>query len=447
MLYSILEILATLIESTLILSAITVASRPRYPKTKQLLLMAGSIVGMTLLCIIANSIETFSFLTLLIGMGYAIFVTRFLTKGNLLLRCTATIIIFFFLNAFDYMIGFTCALVSGYSDNIFDSFSYLMQSGYLRVIYTLVNKTIQILACLVIFKYLRRLSDFGKRQLVFLFIAFLISYLTMSVLVNMIINDSLIIMQIAVIISWFFITIAMITILLLIAYMSDYYQKKQESQYLSIKNQLMEQNYQLLADQQTQLSQYIHDFSNHLKTLSAMTENTDNQTAHEYITSLLSVPKSHLSHTCHSGNKIIDAIINCKYAEAYTQNISFHYEVHLTDSLQISSLDICAILANQIDNAIEACMLIDDPQDRRINITIGQKNSFTFFKVVNSAKEDPFDQNHNLISKKGTSLHGLGIKNISEAVKKYDGTLENMYENHSFISIAIVQNINQAPET
>ena len=437
MIYTIFDILATLLESMLIVSSIVVASEPKYPKKKEIPLVFVSIVGMSLLVSYANTIEAFSFFTILLGSMYAILVTAFLSNGSLLLRSTLCIIFLFFLHSFDSIIGFSCALIFSRSENVYTSFINIMQPGFLRILYTIINKSIQIIFCIVLSSRLKNINFLRKQYQLALFLIFLTAYIVMSILLNYIISDSLIIMQVAVIIAWSFILICMISVLLIIFFMNSYYQKKQESDVLALKNQLMEQNYKQLNADQTLLSRQIHDFSNHLKVLSSLTE--QNSKASDYINTLLAVPYRQ-TNLCHCGNDVIDAIINCKQNEATCADIQYTYKIALTSPLSITSTDICAILSNQIDNAIEACLMIDDPAKRSITIHIGQKNNFTFFQVINSTSTNPFDKNGKLTSSKNSKFHGLGLKNISETVKRYGGSLDNQYENHYFTSVAMIQN-------
>lgn len=392
---------------------------------------------MSLLVSYANTIETFSFFTILIGSSYSILITAFLSNGSFLLRFTLCIITLFFLHSFDSIIGFSCALIFGNSENVYASFIYIMQPGFLRILYTVINKSVQIVFCILLTKRLTNVKTLHSLYQMVLLLIFFAAYIVMSILLNYIISDSLIIMQIAVIIAWSFILFCMIAVLLITFFINSYYQKKQESDVLTLKNQLMEQNYKQLHADQTILSRQIHDFSNHLKVLSRLA--SQNSQATEYINSLLSVPYKQVN-LCHCGNEVIDAVINCKQSEAINFEINYSYRIDLPHDLTISSTDICAILSNQIDNAIEACLKIDNPLHRSISITIGQKNSFTFFKVINSALTDPFDKKGKLISTKNSKFHGLGLKNISETVKRYGGSLENKYADYHFTSIAMIQN-------
>lgn len=440
MLYNIIDLLATILESTLVICSITFSSEFRFAKKQETLFIVLSILGMTLLVSYANTLETFSFFTILLGTSYAIAITKLLSKGKFLLRTTVCILTLFFLHSFDAINGFSCALIFGQSESVYESYIYIMQPGTLRILYTAVNKSIQIVFCFILWRYLPLLNTLGRRSLLPLCSVFFIAYVIMSILLNLIISDSLIIMQVAVIFAWIFILICMIAVLFVLFFSHNYYQKKQESEVLAVTNQLMEKNYKQLYNDQTFLSQQMHDFTNHLRVISSIVP--EESSAAEYVNKLLSVPYKQ-ANQCHSGNEVIDAVINCKQVEADALQIQYSYKVQLSDNLSISSTDICAILSNQIDNALEACEKIADASNRWIHISIGQKNDFILFKVENTAPDDPFKEKGKLVSKKNSKFHGLGIKNISETVKKYDGSLTNEYNNHIFTSIAMIQNLSR----
>lgn len=100
------------------------------------------------------------------------------------------------------------------------------------------------------------------------------------------------------------------------------------------------------------------------------------------------------------------------------------------------------LTANQIDNALEACAKISIDKERSVKVQIWQKESFVFFKVINTVDKNPFDSLNNLKSTKDNSdtMHGLGIKNIRETAAKYDGFLKNNYIDGYFISLVMVSN-------
>ena len=76
------------------------------------------------------------------------------------------------------------------------------------------------------------------------------SYAMMSIPVNMIITDSIVVLQIAVLLSWFFIMLCLIAVIFAVTISTQYYSQKQEAEMMAVTNDLMMKNYQQLYDVQ-----------------------------------------------------------------------------------------------------------------------------------------------------------------------------------------------------
>ncbi|MCH5352119.1 MAG: sensor histidine kinase, partial [Acutalibacter sp.] len=253
-------------------------------------------------------------------------------------------------------------------------------------------------------------------------------------------SDSLLIMQTAILFTFLF-AVACVVIVLAASFLSLRYQsEKEQNRLLSTVNALTEENYQKLSVLQKELSKQNHDFTNHVRTLNGLLREEDAAEALRYTEVLLKAPLERTA-LCKSGNTIIDAVINSKIAEAEELSIEFRFQVNFALPTNISAVDICTILGNQIDNALEACQKVQDEKDRRIDVRIYQQaNSVAVFQVSNTVESDPFENNEELKTTKTDSekLHGLGIQNIRETAEKYQGILENSYQNGKFISSALL---------
>ena len=152
--------------------------------------------------------------------------------------------------------------------------------------------------------------------------------------------------------------------------------------------------------------------------------------------SLLKAPKTRLQ-LCHCGNDVIDAVINCKAMDAKAYQVNFHYSVEFDPAFVIDPVDLCAILSNQIDNALEACQQLPEGTKRSIDVKIwSQNDQILFLQVYNSVGSNPFDGNESLHTTKKDPyhLHGYGIQNIRDTAAKYDGELKNSFQNGKFVS-------------
>ncbi len=440
MFYQFVEISATMIENILVLSTVSNISGKKHEGIRHIIYILSLSSVMTLFISFLNSLNSFSFFTIMVCILYTVIATKLTCKGTLLLRFTAAVLAYFFIHTFDYVIGFTSSMVMENSSSIYVSFEIMLQHGTTRVVYTAINKTAQTLTFILLRPYMEKIQLLSRRLLIVLCFSVTVAYVIMSSLVQMIITDSLIVTQLAVIVSWVFIMFGMLTIIAIIIIFSQYESEKNRNNMISLINEMMEKNYRQLSSNQLVISKQMHDFTNHLKTLDRLTVSCPK--AHTYIEELLGASYQHFQF-CHSGNDVIDAIVNCKAAEAQEKKIAFSYAIQPIDVLRMEAADICAILSNQLDNALEACEKISSEKERFVRLELAQEHSFFFFKVENSVAENPFTDQGKLLSTKAdpSGFHGLGLKSISDAVKKYQGVLESTCENNIFSSIAMIQNL------
>lgn len=440
--YTVMEVIASIVENLMILGIICRIGGKKYNKGVHAICMFALVGFLTIVVSVLNSISMFSFYTIYIGIFLIVFSTRYLTKGSLLLRTTACILAFFFLHSFDYIVGFlTATLMDPFSGNLYENFTILVQPGTTRLIYIVANKVTQIALFFLLNPLYSKIGKLNRIHQSILLVFSVCAYATTSSLMGMIVTNSLVIMQTAVIVTWVFIMLCLTAVIAAIIINSRYQSQKSENEMMSLTNDLMEKNYVQLHRQQTQIAKQLHDFRNHLKTIDHLTP--AETPAKEYLSNLLSSASKPLQ-LCQSGNQIIDAVINSKHEEAMQSEIPFAYQIRLSDEpLKITSTDLCALLANQIDNAIEACRKIEAHEQRNISVSIWRRESFIFFKVVNSSAENPLDEHHNIkssASAKG-ALHGFGIKNIKDIALRYNGTLEMDYSNGEFTSLVILQSL------
>lgn len=210
---------------------------------------------------------------------------------------------------------------------------------------------------------------------------------------------------------------------------------KQANILLNTTNTLMAQNYQELHAGMMNSRKNLHDFNHHLAAIRELSAQGKSNEVVEYVDSLLAGP-AQKANLCQSGSDIIDAIINRKAAQAQELGISFRYSAQFSGKTGIDPVDICAVLANQIDNAFDACGRIDDAEHRQVEVKIWQQTGeMAFFQVKNTAA-NPFNARGELVSHKkdASRPHGLGLQSIRDAAQKYHGTLENTFENGWFTS-------------
>lgn len=433
------ENLATIVESITAVYAATLLAEPRYKGKKQFLPIAVVSLLLTLLISFLNGIQAFSFFTIATTFCYVIISLKFTSKGSLLLRATSCVLVYLVIHTLDYIVFFSMGLLIEDPIPGLYTFSVLMTPGPQRWLYLLIDKSADVLLCVCLRPFSGKLKIISRRYLWIVFSISAASYCVMSALISMILQEKPLVTQIAVILVWVFSVLSVFAATGIVLLVAKNQQGERTNDLLKTTNSLMAENYSQIHENQIKLAKNIHDFHHHLSVLRGFSVEHDNTAIQEYIDTLLGSSYQEIA-LCHSGNDVIDAIINAKAAQAKTENIKFHYRVKVKNPLQINSTDICAVLSNQVDNAIEASRLLEI-ENREINVHIWQENEqVVFFKVVNRVACNPFDGNEQLASTKQDieRPHGLGIQSIQDTVTQYSGGLKNEYKDGYFISLVFL---------
>lgn len=216
------------------------------------------------------------------------------------------------------------------------------------------------------------------------------------------------------------------------------------------KNILMEQqlNIQINHNKDTETLYYgtrgvIHDMNNHIICLKNMADNSDVEGIEKYLGNITETI-SRLDLKIKTGNSISDAIINEKYNIAMSEKIEFLCDFILPKELSIEPIDLCVILGNALDNAIEACRRINDASIHKIiSIKSYIKGSYLIMEFSNSTNEKiRYNRNKIMTIKSDKFNHGIGILNMKESIKKYNGVLDIIQEKNKVI-ITVMMRINR----
>jgi len=437
LLFTIFEWVATWAECIVVAAVIVAVCGKR----KSVLQTTGLVLLFSILDTVLiqtlNAITLFSYITPLISIAFFVLIcARFLSNESLLMRCISVFLAYIIIQTIDYII----MVLMGFFANVYnDLLAAFTTPGMLRMYYLVIDKLVDIIVICALRKPLSKIQELSHRLRILTLFICMISYGFMQLLVYSILSSNVATIQSTVIISWFFILCFLGAVLALFISMVRSENHRWTQEMLKTENKMMEENYKHLNKLQTEYAKELHDFKHHLTAILGLSlENKQGQIP-EYIQHLLSTSHPHTV-VCHSGSDITDAIINCKYAEAKELHIAFSFVANLHDPVSIDPIDICGILANQIDNAFDACKQIDDPKGRMVEVEVKQTQGMVFFLVKNTVAHDPFENNAALQStkQKGKKRHGLGLENIRSIAEKYNGALQNTYQDGQFISTAFL---------
>lgn len=176
--------------------------------------------------------------------------------------------------------------------------------------------------------------------------------------------------------------------------------------------------------------QFRHDYRNHLLCIQGMLKAQEYDEAIAYAEKLT-------EHTAASspkyftGNSIADSILNDK--SEYAQNIGAEIKCDGIIHEDIPTIDICIILANALDNALEACEKITDSSPKIISVKCDYFKCIQLICITNPVSENVVIHNNNIeTSKSDKTNHGIGLYNIRKTVAKYNGEFDITCDNNVF---------------
>lgn len=208
-------------------------------------------------------------------------------------------------------------------------------------------------------------------------------------------------------------------------------EKRFQFSYDRFQRNLINEQYQEIKNVYLQMRGWRHDYHNHIQTMKAYLAMNELSNLDDYF-SQLQTDLDSVDMMIKSGNLMMDAILNSKVTMMNQNKIRVNCKAILPEKLSINDTDLCVIVGNLLDNAIEACR--DIPEEKRfIRIYAEIAKSQFYLSIQNSATEEiNFNQRNYISSKRGE--HGFGIKRVSLLVEKYDGYLNLQNEPGIFAS-------------
>jgi sensor histidine kinase regulating citrate/malate metabolism len=183
-----------------------------------------------------------------------------------------------------------------------------------------------------------------------------------------------------------------------------------------------------------------HDMKNHLQMITQLLDKGDIENAKNYLKTVSDESQEASNVTVNTGHLIVDCIITNKLQLCSTANISTRYTIHTPSELPMNNIEICSLLGNLFDNAIESCLKIDSVEERYISFCMKSYNDMLSIEIVNSsngyyqkAANGDFISTKNKEKKNDTAIHGIGLKRINSIVSAHQGFIEIQAEPKHFI--------------
>lgn len=180
------------------------------------------------------------------------------------------------------------------------------------------------------------------------------------------------------------------------------------------------------------LRSFRHDFKNHSLVLNAMLESGNMTGAKAYLTDLTeeingAMPKFS------TGNEVVNSLLSIKSSAAAKDSIRIIIDGTIPPQ-GIAPKDMCIIVGNLLDNAIEACRKLPETAEKQITVQTGMEGNMLFISIRNpsSGKGTVSADGLPKTTKANSRVHGIGLKNVRDIAKKYNGKLSVSMKNSIF---------------
>ena len=179
-----------------------------------------------------------------------------------------------------------------------------------------------------------------------------------------------------------------------------------------------------------QMRGWRHDYRSHIQVMKAHAAAGDLEAVQAYLDKL-DADLTALDPAVRTGNAMVDAILNSKISLARSREISVRADANIPVALRLSELDLCVIIGNLFDNAIEASMALPAPE-RLIRVYMEIKGAQLYISFTNlTAAGKRKKVSGRFATTKGEG-HGFGLVRIDNIVERLGGYITRSSEEGAF---------------
>lgn len=206
--------------------------------------------------------------------------------------------------------------------------------------------------------------------------------------------------------------------------------KRVNRQIASYQQELIETHYREVDNMYRQIRGWRHDYRNHIQAMKAFAAVEDWDAIRRYL-DLLDEDLNTVDSVIKTGNPMTDAIFNSKISLARARKIEVIADARIPVKLKSSEIDLCCIIGNLFDNAIEASVKLPENQ-RLIRVYMDMKNTQLYISFTNFTAGKKMKKEGKLFRSSKGAGHGFGLVRIDSIVERLDGYISRNSEEGAF---------------
>ena len=406
----IIEFLVNVLDSTLILllvsSSLTMRIQNRW-------MWGVYVAALTTICTIANIYCSSMFQMLLVLTVSLLLFTIFLTKGTFLTKLLWTFltqIIFFGIDMLHDTL--VVMLITNVPTDI------IYQPGPIRLFNIIVTRALIIAIVFWLRKRKLLFASFTHLQSICLMLCPLLSWVALLSVAKLFVIDR--VTDGFVLIGTLLICVINVVYVYLFLSIVKQDRQLQEDSLIIQKMDIERQQYETIKALNEDMSSWKHDMKKHLQTISSYAKSKEDEKILDYIDEIESgIFKSYVY--VFTDNPLFDNLVGIEAKKANDKGINVSLELVAPPLDFINDTDICSIIGNLWDNAIEGC---ERAYSNKKNILFKTYVNKTWF-ILELTNTSPDMMGTNLKTTKIGGSHGLGIKTIQKILDDhYSGIYE-----------------------
>jgi len=198
------------------------------------------------------------------------------------------------------------------------------------------------------------------------------------------------------------------------------------------QNDLMDRHYTEVENMYKKMRGWRHDYRNHIQTLKTLMAQGNYEKVNSYLDELGDDLTS-VDTVLKTGNVMADAILNSKISLALSHDIPVDATATIPVEINISDIDLCVIIGNLLDNAIEASLEVpEECRSIRIYIEMKKNNLYLCFTNITATGKRTFINGRLASTKNDSGTHGFGLMRVDSIVEKYNGYISRASEDGVF---------------
>lgn len=219
----------------------------------------------------------------------------------------------------------------------------------------------------------------------------------------------------------------------------SFFSKQIDKRIAAYQRELIETHYREVDNMYRQIRGWRHDYRNHIQAMKVLAANGDIEAIKAYLDEL-DTDLNTVDTVVKTGNAMADAILNSKISLARSKGIQVRCDALIPVKLKMSELDLCCIIGNLFDNAIEASLPLPEAE-RLIRVYMDMKGTQLYISFTNFTAAGKMKKVGKVFPSSKGDGHGFGLVRIDHIIERLDGYLSRNSEDGAFTTEILIPQV------